>query len=244
MAEKTLYSKNPITEALIDIQLDQMLTVTSSELKLFTDSFKDAYPQVQERQMVETTFQLAEGKPVQSQIVSIEGYECWNQERNEVIQARKNGFSFSRLKPYQSWEEHFPKAMIYWDLYRKNFANPPAKRLAVRFINLFKIVESRIELADFLKKPPEIPSGLPQELDGFLYRVVVPFDSATKAIITMTPGNPAAGGAIEIVLDIDVFAITQVPFVGDFHKIFEKLHNYAENIFEAYITDKTRGLIK
>jgi uncharacterized protein (TIGR04255 family) len=244
VSEKKIYSRNPISEALIDVQLDQLLTVSSADLRAFGDLLDGKYPDAKERQMVQTTFQLESGKPVQSQAISIEGFEFWNSDKTEVIQARKNGFSFSRLKPYQTWEQHCPSALKYFGKYREKFGAQNATRLAVRFINLIRIPETKIELRDYFNAGPEIPPALPQDLESFLYRVVTQYDANTKAVITIAPGSQAPNSAIEIMLDIDVFCNTQVPISDGFDKIFEKLHIYAENIFEAYITDKTREVIK
>lgn len=244
MQQKKLYSKNPISEALIDIQLDQQLNLSANDLKNFSSKIGSHFPNVQERQMLQTTFQLEGGKPVQSQVVGIEGYEFWNKDRNEVVQARKSGFSFSRINSYESWEKHFPDAMKYWSEYQNYFKISASKRLAVRFINLIKIPEAKISLKDYLTCGPDVPQGLPENLESFLYRVVVPFNSNTKAVVTVAPGNPTTGGGVDLLLDIDVFAMTQVPISTGFEKVFESLHNSAETIFEAYITDKTRELIR
>lgn len=243
MAQKRLYSKNPITEALLDVQFDSNTAL--DELKNFSNQLGAEFATMRERHLVQTTFQLTEGKPVQAQNISIEGYDFWNNQKIEVIQARKNGFAFSRLKPYESWEKHHPDAIKHLKQYQNSFGASPVKRVAVRFINLFKIPGTKVELNDYFNCAPDTPTGVPADLASFLYRVTVVCESMINANITIAPSNQVATeNTADFILDIDVYATYPVPISGDLLNTFDKLHTYAENIFEAYITDATRELIK
>jgi uncharacterized protein (TIGR04255 family) len=243
MTQKRLYSNNPIAEALLDVQFDSNTAL--DQLKGFSKKLGSEFATINERHLVQTTFQLTEGKPIQAQNISIEGYDFWNNQKTEVIQARKNGFAFSRLKPYESWEKHYPEAVNYLKEYQKSFGENPAKRVAVRFINLIKIPNTKVELNNYFNCAPDTPKGIASDLTSFLYRVVIACEPSINANITIAPSNQVAiGSTADFLLDIDVYATYPVPISGDLSNVFDKLHGYAENIFEAYVTDLTRELIK
>ena len=52
-----------------------------------------------------------------------------------VAQFTRNGFVFSRLKPYEGWETFEAEAKRLWCIYRELAEPSEVQRLGVRFIN-------------------------------------------------------------------------------------------------------------
>lgn len=244
MALRESYSKNPITEALIDIQVDPILSVPPQSLESIHEKISGSFPEKKTRQTLEAMWDIKNQAPPKHQ-VSINGYQFWSADKTEVFQARIDGFSCSRLKPYIKWETHFPKMMDNWALYRDQFKPINIKRIAVRYINVFEVPGAQFELKDYFNSTPEPPASLPQRLENFLSRLVIQKDDHCKAIITFTIRRPTSPDFTPVLLDIDVSKV--VSFPAEYQGLtneFELLHTFAEEIFEAYVTDRTRGLIR
>ncbi len=238
------YSKNPITEALIDIQVDPVLAGSPQSLETIHQKISAEFPEKKTRQTIASMWDASNKNPPTHQI-SINGYQFWSADKTEVFQARIDGFSCSRLSPYIKWETHFPKMLANWQLYRDQFKPINIKRLAVRYINVFKIPGTTFELKDYFNSPPEPPATLPQALENFLSQLVIRKNENCKAVITFTIRRPTSPEFTPILLDIDVSKDVTIP--ADYQGLtgeFESLHTFAEEIFEAYITNRTRELIR
>src|SRR5205807_10632047 len=92
------------------------------------------------------------------------GFIYSSSDQKQVYQVRLDGFSFSRLAPYVSWEPFCREARRLWQLYRERLKPAAVTRLAVRYVNRLDIPGERIEIKDYLRTMPEIADGLPQTL--------------------------------------------------------------------------------
>lgn len=241
------FPKAPITEALFDIQIEPILGLSAKDIEVVHPELASAYPIKKPRRLWETKLEIKEGNPVQtvSEDKGIQGYQFWTTDEKQVAQFRLDGYSFSRLKPYGSWEECFPEAIKVWKIYLNNFRPTNIKRLALRYINLIEIPSTKVELNDYFTQPPQPPAELPQDLEEFLSRIVIRFDKTTHAITTLMTQPQAKHDVLRIAFDIDVFSIVNLPATYDKLEIeFGKLHSIAWNIFKKSIKSKTEDLFK
>jgi uncharacterized protein (TIGR04255 family) len=241
------YRKAPITEALFDIRVDPVLGVSASDVERLHAKISGGYPDKKPRRMWEAKLEFKEGTAVQtaSEDKGVDGFLFWSADKKQVVQFRLDGFTFSRLKPYGSWEESFPEAMRLWKIYRDELKPVNIKRVASRFINSIEIPQSKFELKDYFVDPPQPPKGLPQELDGFLSRLIVRFEENVRAVTTFTNQPSSKPDAAAVLFDIDVFADVKFPANYDqLPSIFDKLHKIKNDIFERSLTDKTKELFK
>lgn len=156
-----------------------------------------------------------------------------------VLQCRTNGFTFSRLTPYEDWNQVREAAKPYWALYSESVAPCKVTRLAVRYINALRLPLPSQDFAEFLTATPQVPSELPQTVTGFLQRVVMTTDSYS-AVVTQSLENVLPDQQqFVVVLDIDVWrsvALTpQDPSVWD---VLDELRNRKNEIFFSHLTEK------
>lgn len=69
-------------------------------------------------------------------------------------QFRRDGFVFSRLRPYTSWEAIFSEAWRLWQIYREVAAPAELSRIGTRFINRMSITLDSNDLRLYLHAPP------------------------------------------------------------------------------------------
>lgn len=242
--EQKKYKNPPIKEALIDLRVDPSLTVTPSELESLKTKLGKQYNKVKPRRSYETKVSFGEGVPTTvNKDRGIDGYQFWSSDGKDVVQFRLDGFTFSRLAPYNKWEEHSPEALRTWNIYRDNLKPVKIKRLAVRYINVIEVPKNTIELSDYFTNPPTIPRELPQDMEKFLSRLLVRFDSETIVIITLSSQQQSNPDKLSFLLDIDVFSDIYIESnSAGITERLDKLHRIAENVFESSLTNTCKEL--
>ena len=119
MAEYRHLNNAPITEAIIDLQVRFPSGFQAEKFSSLRETLHDQYPDVEERRRITGGFGIEAGKPVVQPPVDkgIDGYLFRSADNTEVAQFRKDGFTFSRLKPYTCWEDILAEAKNLWGLY-------------------------------------------------------------------------------------------------------------------------------
>lgn len=102
------FERAPIVEAIVGIDLQEMLGDDSQPiLKALGDQLQPAYPSREDIVLGQFKFEIGSGSQPKQEDIQL-GYFFKSTDRLQVVQARKNGFGFSRLAPYQDWESvHF-----------------------------------------------------------------------------------------------------------------------------------------
>jgi uncharacterized protein (TIGR04255 family) len=239
------YTKAPITEALIDIQVRLPEQVATNALSTIVEADEAKYRRpVALRQ---STFEFRFGPEQQSGAQHEErGFLFPSADGKHVVQARRDGFTFSRLAPYDRWEDFRNEAKNLWLAYR-NIATPETiTRVAVKYVNRFDLVLPVKDFGDFFKIYPEVPPELPQGLAGFFMQLQIPHDDlAAMLVLTQAIVPPPEAGIVSIVLDIDLFCPNNpAPTEEELWLLLERLHDRKNQIFESCITDATRELIR
>src|SRR5579864_1452406 len=126
----------PITEAIVDFRVT---LPPGFEVEAFTSlkgKLRDTYPVVEERRLFEARFEMKEGKalPPDTEEKGLQGYFFQSEDRRNIAQFRRDGFTYNRLAPYTSWGDLQPEALRLWDLYAEVAAPEKLDRLALRYI--------------------------------------------------------------------------------------------------------------
>lgn len=231
----------PITEALVDIRLKLPKGFNVDNFKLIGKKLMDEYP-------IEKTLHFREAKisykDKEQRIAThdtINGYRYQSSNGTKIVQLRDDGFTYNKLKPYNSWEDVRDEALRIWNLYTDLVKPEFINRIALRYINNLNAPLPMNDFKVYLTCPPEVPQGLPQNISSFLYRVVVPqSDNRITAIITQAlEAKVDFKDKLPIILDIDVFKITPEGFLEEnISAILEKLRTLKNQIFFNSVTKK------
>ena len=245
MGTQQPYPNAPITEALIDLRVELPKRVTVAELEKIHAEEKTVYPIKKNRH--EVTGQIQGGEQVAAAASSKHiGFIFTSQDQKQIFQARLDGFTLSRLAPYESWDEFCKEARRLWDRYRSVVEPTKIVRLAVRYINRLDLPLPVPELNEYLRTVPEISPELPQGLAGYFLRLQIPMeDIKATLLINQTIIEPNAPNVVAVVLDIDLYRDVDVPQNEDaMWNMFEVLRVNKNKVFESSITDRTRELFK
>ncbi len=243
MTEVRHLQNAPIKEALIDIQVALPEKGSMEALLSLYESFKDDYPDMKALHRGEFGFQLNGGESAQTTMGhSVIGYRFASSDGTQVVQFRNDGFTFSRLEPYQDWEQMRDEAIKLWEIYINSASPMLITRVATRFINVFTLPYGS-DLNSYLKAPPVIPEGLNNEVGGFFTRIEIHEPTiGARGLITQTLEKSPEDQA-SIVLDIDVFKLGRYE-IGEkgYLECLENLHDYKNDIFFKSLTDTAMEL--
>lgn len=237
------YSRAPITEALIDLRAELPDGVTLATLSDVHSSIKADYPMRQDFLIVQG--QMVAGASVgatasQTQV----GYIFSSSDQKQILQARLDGFTFSRLAPYHRWETFRNEAQRLWSLYQLIAEPKRINRLALRYINRLDLPWPFKDLKDYLRTVPEVSPDLPQGLSGYFMQLQIPQEDIRATLILnqafMPPQMP---DVISVLLDIELGREIELPDPEAVWDVLEQLHTRTDQVFEACITDLTRELI-
>jgi uncharacterized protein (TIGR04255 family) len=219
------YSRSPITEAIIDFQVELPESVGLTELERCQDP---AYP----------------GKQAPTAALG-PGIRFASGDEKQFFQVHLDGFTLYRLAPYQGWEPFRDEARRLWAIYRQTVHPWKVTRLALRYVNRLDLPLAA-ELKDYLRTSPQVSPGLPQGVAGFYLQLTIPQpDLKSTLLLREALGPPTAPGGVSVVLDIDLFRSDDVPADEDgIWAFLESLRGRKNEVFEACITDRTREVIQ
>jgi uncharacterized protein (TIGR04255 family) len=174
-----------------------------------------------------------------SQRSSWHGIRLSTPDKLYIAQFTRDGFTFSRMHPYNEWASFSTEARRLWRIFVELATPSEVQQLAVRFIN--RIATATLDnLGDYLKEPPTCPSSLP--LSGFVYQSTFkvpdhPFEiGVVKMMQPVTPVIPQEQG---LILDVAVF--TSSPVACDEHvldRFLPEMRWLKNRIFFKLLTEK------
>lgn len=248
MNEYTVFPNAPITEALLDIRVQLPEEVDIKKLETFHDSIKKRFPEKKQRRSVAVKIPILPESASSTLPVAggPDGYLFRSPNENKIVQARLDGFTFNKLKPYENWKTFCSEANIFWDMYLKKFNPKKITRIALRYINRIEVSLPIKDFKEYILTNPEVAPKLPQSLSHFFMQIIMPKpEIEANAIITQTMDKPTESQRLPLILDIDVFK--EAVYVDNKEKIwkdFENLRVFKNEIFFNSITEKTKELFK
>jgi uncharacterized protein (TIGR04255 family) len=246
MVTSTHLEKAPIVEALIDIRVKLPSEVDIIKLESMGGLISRQYPKKKKRIRFEGKIDFKEGKlPEHEDTSQIDGYIYASEDERYIVQTRLDGFTVSRLKPYETWENLRDEAYRLWEIYVKTVSPEIITRVALRYINRLELPLSMGDLDEYLTSPPIIPKNLPQEICSFLTRVVIPEESIGAFAIITRAFESVVNNIVPIILDIDVFKKSEFEVdKKDAWEVIDTLREFKNKIFFEFITEKTKELYK
>ena len=189
----------PIREALIDFRVRLPADFSQETLRDLANSLHNGYPKVGPIHQFQGQIEFGDEGPVAIQKgPQLLGYRLENPTGLNVAQIRIDGFTFSRLAPYESWDRIVEDAWVVWERYVESLRPLGIERIATRFINRIVLPPSG-QLAEVFRVSPGVSDG---RMEAFFYRYqLAPIDGVSAIVSLATEEGPDAS----VILDIDCF---------------------------------------
>jgi uncharacterized protein (TIGR04255 family) len=232
----------PIVEAVIEIRARVESPWEESALREQLKAKLPGYPKVFSQNEFRHELKVKAGQPPEQLFHDMgwRGLRLESADGHYIAQFNRDGFAFSRLHPYESWDQFKEEAMRLWKVYAGLAKSQEVQRLGVRFINRITLPVGEVLLADYLMAPPQPPGELDLQITGFFHQdsLLVPgYPYVLNIVKTVQPphGSGSDGGAL--ILDIDVF--TTKPFEhrpADIEKHLAEMRWLKNKVFYSSLT--------
>lgn len=245
-----LLGRAPIVEAVVEIRAragaDWDESVVSERLKIKLPE----YPVVESHRRVRHEFRMAPGQSAEQALHDLgwRGLRFESEDRRHVAQFTRDGFLFSRLTPYESWDRFHSEALRLWQLHSEQAQPTEVQRLGLRFVNRITILAEQFRLEDYLESPPKTPRDLDIPLVDFLDRRVmnVPgyrYNATLIQTVQRRLEEEAIGAGL--IVDIDVFTTEPFSIGRDaIEKRLAEMRWLKNKVFFGSITQKTLEMLK
>jgi len=231
-------SKAPIVEAVIDIRVVPSVKWDETSLQSELKRRLPDYPKIEP--LRGARFEINAKKLLNP---AVEDFGCVSLKLHSgdnlhIAQFNKDAFVFSRLKPYENWEQLSAEALRLWGIYCELLKPKQVTRIGLRFINRIAIKQEKVELADYYKYPPASLKELNWTLAHYLHHDVmqVPETSYAVNLIKTVQNVP---GEIDLILDIDVFTREGFEY-NELHwrRFLEEMRWVKNKMFFSSLTDR------
>ena len=233
----------PITEEMVDFRIERSEWTIGSidDPRLGGDlGYHRVGPILKSQFGVTFDLEADTGPEFSSEPAEVVGSRFHSADEKYVAQLSIDGFSFSRLAPYENWEAFVGEAKRVWRIYVGAVRPRAVTRVATRFINDLQLPLSDPKPFAFylnsVAAPPDIAFN---KINGFLYQHFGR-DPDSMASVTCTQALRSARyeGALPVILDIDVFRAMRFPIDDDsVWPYLDRLRLVKNRVFFSLLTD-------
>lgn len=243
------YAHPPIVEAVINIQVRYPAGRVESLLLAGETAFAPDFARKQQLQVLNFNISadqagsVSGGAPAQNLL----GSKFSNDANSRIFQLRQEGFAYSHLEPYTTWEDLRGDAEPLWRRFRDVCQPERVTRLAAKYVNRLKLGPGAIPLGEYLNFYPESPDSF-GPIQAFVSQVQLPqpmVGTKALALVTVASEQNSDPRVTSLVLDIDVFE--EVDLAPDDPQIWQKLERMRDaknEIFEAALTTTMKEKFK
>jgi uncharacterized protein (TIGR04255 family) len=252
------FSKPPIVEAIFHVVVERDSEFNNETLndyaKYITEKFP-AFDRKEQRSLKsEISVPLDDPHNITSSISNIlQGYILASNDNSKVIQANIDNFSFSKLRPYDTWESFYQEANEFWRKYAEITSADRVKRLGLRYLNRIVIPfeGSTFKLQEYIKIFPEVSDDLSMIISGYFMQISLVSEEykPSVAIVNQTVGNIEKNGdkfSTPLIFDVEVFQdVNLSPQDTLIESIFiNNLRPFKNDVFLKGITEKSQEFFK
>jgi uncharacterized protein (TIGR04255 family) len=244
MARERQLSRAPIREAVLDVRFPDAGRVDLGTLRATLEALDD-FAEVHEIRPGSAVFQFTLEGEATSRVEQgdVVGFRATTADGLWVAQLRVDGMTLSRLAPYTNWDELSGRSRPYLAKLLELASPPRVDRLALRYINHFRLPHPG-DMAKYFHGLPSFPPPLPQYVSNLLYRATLhdPQRDYT-AHITNALLEDLDPERIGFILDIDAFRTAEFPpDLPTLWETFDGLRVFKNEIFFGLITEPNAEL--
>lgn len=205
----------PIVEAVIDLRCQPTKELDEVNLKNCLGETLRDYAYDGSLHSVRHHIEITKGVPQapKSEDLGFLGVRYRSNDGLHIAQFKRDGFIFSRLAPYDTWDNFKKEACRLWSLHKSIALPVDIVRIGVRFINSFDIKQGADDLAGVFHVLPAVPRGLFLELSQFFHQDTMHVPGHPYAITVTRARQPKPEASA--ILDIDAFTLPDVTISED-----------------------------
>lgn len=235
-------AKPPVTEALIDLRVEEAVAIRQDQLDAIRRKVGPDYPQATEQFRFHASVEAGPGRAPEARAedLGLQGWILGSADKTQLAQFRSDGFTLNRLRPYTSWEQICPEALRLWSIYVEVMRPTSVARIAVRYINHVRLDGMNVSLSDYLRAPLPMPDGMDLPVTSFLTSVVLSgADAGFSVRVTQSLEPPHLPPDLLLLLDLDASANGRwLPNDQEVAQVLNKLRTMKNEAFFGSLTAK------
>jgi uncharacterized protein (TIGR04255 family) len=167
----------PIVEAVLDINCAMPPAFKLADIKAQAhQAFTSDYPQVRMQHIHKRLIEQNEKKSVEiSAQHALQAMQFLKADEKQLVQVRRDGFSFNRLTPYTRLNDYLPEMERTWLQFIEIAKPVQIQAIKLRYINRISLEakDGSVELDDYFKVGPKLPDEENLAFRGFLMQSLV-----------------------------------------------------------------------
>ncbi len=208
MPEICHLSRAPIVEALVNFQANAARLWRPEEVRPALAARWLEHAEIQELRPVQIEVtQTPQGQLPPKVTSQMQGFIFRSATQPRVVhQARRDGYTFSHLAPYDDWASLEAGALAGWADFQAVLEPEDLHAVAVRFINRVEFPLEGFRLARFFTTPPVSPPDLGWQFHGFMHQTFYAVASSPCVVkVIFAPAFEATpGDTVAFIMDIEV----------------------------------------
>ncbi len=243
-----LLPRAPIVEAVIQVHARPEVPWEEKAISTYLKPKLVEFEKSFSRNNVEHEVKLDVAHPPQVSEKDLGWHGLLCQSKSQSVQFNRDGFVFSRLQPYQSWNQFFGDAMRLWKIYLEIARPMEMQRIGLRFINKIQLPPKEFDFEKYIQPYPEPPFNLDLPFLSFFHHdtLAVPgYPYAINVIRTIQPAQNPQSEGIGLIVDIDAFSTQPLEIKdGVLEERLAELRWLKNRTFFGSITSNALGLFR
>lgn len=238
------FKNPPIKEAIIDIKIKQLNRYNLEKIENVGSLLK-TYPT--KKVLLSGSFEFKIDKKIGPKVgkttSNVIGYRFETKSNDKVAQFKLDGFSFSILNNYKSWEDFTKAAKELWKKYLTVVEPQIVTRVSCRFINRI-LIPSNKNLNEYFTFENE-----EKDVEGFISErflnrsQLINNANGIKLLLTKMDEGITPNGEHPIIIDNDILKTVQLsPKSKEIWETIDSFRLIKNDIFIKCITKKTQEL--
>lgn len=241
-------ARPPMVEAILDIECDMRPDFMIDDVEYYEAFAGDlSYPKHRARLFQQVTHSVNDAAAT-SVARGVEALRFMHEDEKQVVQVRRQGFSFNRLAPYSSLDSYLSEIERCWRIYVSIVRPIRTRNLRLRYINriLLPMADHKIDLDQYLKVGPRLTDEDTLLFESFMSRNVAFEVSTSHKVVLSQASQPVENGQLPLILDIEVSHPIQVE-PDDWASLLScigSLRNLKNQTFRKSLEDKCLNLFR
>jgi uncharacterized protein (TIGR04255 family) len=231
----------PIVEAAIGITVSKLPDSTLEKLKDLAATTVTGWNYGTPQKVTQNSFEM---KVVDGQSTAVTrdeplGWQCDSADKLYRVQFKLDGFAFSRLGKYDTWESFTAEAKKLWNMYFSAIGPIEVSAYGVRYINKVFIPEG-VNVAQYLRVYPKEPEDENWHITESLMRIGMQIFEPQEGMFihhhVLVPSDRP--DFVAVILDNDFRYQTQGLAESDLWERIDAVRPVKDDYFRLLITDK------
>lgn len=242
---RRIYGDPPLAEALVEV----FFGLSKSDLTIwgsFYDKVKDIYPGKEQLNFLNVKGNLQSDGSVKPQVPFEPMIRFSKPDRSQLVQLTSNFITVNQLKPYCGYENFIDDTEKVLRTFIDVASPKSTTKIGLRYINRIVIPGVTFDLSEYFKFMPQIPVGIAQDIRGVLLQVLFN-PKGSMHLITASLRSDIASEDLGSVFFLDIYDILEANNelnVDHILNTIDDAHANIENVFEGFITPKSRKLFQ